>query len=325
MLGAVLISYLAMASAGWLLVSKRFVRPRLRIDPAFWRSLLREALPVGVAAFLFLLYTRLGTIVLEVLRSSSEVGLYNAALSLPQNLGVIAVAFSGAVLPTISRFSTSDRHRLPWLYVRAFKLMFVLGLPMATGGLLLADEIVQLVYGAQFVESGAVLRIVIWSLLFFCLNLLTGTVLQGIGKQALWTYALAAGVVVNLCLDFLLVPSLGMQGAGWALLVADAVIFVLALLAVSRHIPLSARVMTAGVLKPLISAAIMGMALISLSGRHLVVLIPVGAAIYCLCLHQLRALDRRELTLPIGTHPGLQGVLRRSLDDGRDSPKRKES
>ncbi|MFC2015647.1 flippase [Chloroflexota bacterium] len=323
-LGAVLASYSLMTAAAWFLVGNRFVRPQLRFDASLCNYLAREAAPVGISLVLFMSYNRIGTIALEVLRDSSQVGLYNAAFSLTRNLAVVPMAFAGAILPTLSQLAVCGKGGLPQTYARAFKLMLIITLPLAVGGALLAEPIVQLIYGAEFTGAGIALQIVIWSLLFLSLSLVTRTVLEASNRQVSWTYALAAGVVVSLVLNVALIPRLGILGSSVALLAADIVIFGLAFYAVSRHLTLPVTAMTTAGLKVLASGVLMGIVVYLLGGVNIFLLVFIGAAVYGFSLLLFRALGPEELTLIKGAlrpwkrfrrHAGPNGVT----SEGRES------
>jgi O-antigen/teichoic acid export membrane protein len=297
LLGAVLVSYLAMTAAGWLLVGKRFVRPEFRIDAASWRFLFREAVPVGVSALLFVSYSRIGTIALELSQTSTEVGLFNAAFSLTRNLGVIPVAFSGAILPTFAQLAVRGVREVSLAYTKALNFMLILALPIAVGGTFLASQLVHLIYGPDFTGAGSAFQIVVWALLFLFLSLITRSALQGIDRQALWAYVLAAGFGANLALNVLLVPRIGIEGASLALLAADVIVFVLSFGLVARHLSLSVTTIAARALKPLASALLMGAVLYVLRDINLFLSLIIGAAVYALLLLLFRTFDREDVSL----------------------------
>jgi O-antigen/teichoic acid export membrane protein len=303
LLGVVLVAYAVMVIAGWLLVRSRFTRPDFHVNPQSWRSLFREAVPVGISAFLFVSYSRIGTVALELSKTSADVGLFNAAFSLTRNLGVVPIAFSGAILPTFSQLAVLGVREVSLAYTRALKYMLMLALPIAVAGTQISERLVRLIFGPDFAGAGVALQIIIWSVLFWFLSLVTRTALLATNRQVLWTYTLAAGVLVNLALNVALVPRLGVLGASVALLVADVVIFGLASYAISRHLALPTASLLAASLKVAASAVLMGIVVYLLSDVNLILLMFLGAAVYGFSLLLLRALDSEELAL-------IKGALR---------------
>jgi O-antigen/teichoic acid export membrane protein len=324
LLGAVLVSYAAMTAAGWLLVRHRFVRPEFHIDPGIWRFLFREAVPVGISALLFVSYSRIGTIVLELSQTSGEVGLFNAAFSLTRNLGVIPIAFSGAILPTFAQLAVRSVRQVSLAYTKALNFMLILALPIAVGGMFLADQLIHLIYGPEFAGAGVAFRIVIWALLFLFLSLITRSALQGINRQALWTKVLAAGVGVNVVLNVLLTPLVGIEGASLALLAADVVVFGLSFGLVARQLSLSVMAIAGRALKPLASALLMGAVLYYLRDQNLFLSVLIGAAVYGLLLILLRAFDSQEVALMKETL-ALDKLVQRLTKPGGQTPGGKDS
>jgi O-antigen/teichoic acid export membrane protein len=135
---------------------------------------------------------------------------------------------------------------------------------------------------------------------FFFLSLVTRTVLEAANRQLRWTYALLAGVLVNLALNVTLVSRLGILVASVALLAADIVIFGLAFYAVSRNLALPTASMLAASLKVAASAVLMGIIVYLLSDLNLFLLICLGAAVYGLPLLLYRALEAGERALILG-------------------------
>lgn len=297
LLGAFLVSYVIPTLLGFVLVGRRFVRLDLRLDLSLCRVLLREAAPIGLSLFLAMAYNRLGTIALEVFQGSADVGLFNAAFKLTRNLNLIPLVLAGAVLPAFSRLAVSEKQGLSSAYGRAFKLLLALGLPLAVGGTLLAEPIIVLIYGAEFVEGSIALQVTIWSLLFFFLSFLAKTTLEALNEQVRWTYALGAGVLISVVLNLLLVPRWGILGASVALLVADVMIFLLSFYFLTRELRLPFAPLALAGLKSIGSVTAMGLALYSVGELSLPFEIATGAIVYVLLILGLQVFDREELNL----------------------------
>ncbi|MFZ5982169.1 MAG: oligosaccharide flippase family protein, partial [Patescibacteria group bacterium] len=66
--------------------SRKFVRISFEYDPEYWKKFLRESWPMGVSVFITFLYFKMDTILLSVLGSNTEVGIYNAAYKVIENI-----------------------------------------------------------------------------------------------------------------------------------------------------------------------------------------------------------------------------------------------
>jgi O-antigen/teichoic acid export membrane protein len=295
--GALLISYVVSVLLAYHWVLTRFARPRFPLDVALTRFLIREAFPIGISLFLFILYGRIGAIVLELQRDSVDVGTFSAAFNLVRNLNFVPMAFTAAILPSLSQSAISDQGRFTQLYTTSFKVMLLLGLPLAVGGMLLADPIVQLVYGPAFAEAGVAFRLIAWSVSLSFLSLLSKATLESTNRQIHWTYALIIGVSVNLALNLLLVPRFGAAGASRALLLADVAIFLVASGFALRVLPRVGKALLKLGFTALGSVSLMGLTLVILKGQPLALTIPVSGLVYLLALILFRLFDGNDLRM----------------------------
>jgi O-antigen/teichoic acid export membrane protein len=292
-----LTSYILMAWIGYLLVNKKFTRPKFRRDVNLWRFLIKGAAPIGIAFFLMSTYDRIGTLALETFRSSSEVGLFGAAFSLTRNFVFIPFVFTGAILPIFSRIAVFSKDELAFAYAKTLKILLIIGLPIAIGITILAKPIILLLYGVDYADASVALQFIAWTIPAFFLSYMAKTALEAMNKQASWTHAILLGVLINLMLNLLLVPRIGVLGASLALLLTDITIVGISFYFVARELFLPYSIMTLGPLKVLVSSAIMAISVVYFRNLNLILLAVLGVVIYVSSLFLLRAFDSQEIAL----------------------------
>lgn len=69
-----------------LLQVYKYVPLKLQFDFVYWKKILLEAAPVGFAAIVTFIYFKFDTIILSILQESADVGIYNAAYKVIENL-----------------------------------------------------------------------------------------------------------------------------------------------------------------------------------------------------------------------------------------------
>jgi len=119
------------------------MRPRFRADAL--RSLIGEALPIGVAAGLLSLTVSVPTYVLEDRHGVAAVGILAAALSVLQASGVINLALGSAAIARLAKLSIDDARGFWRLLVK------LLGLVLALNG---AGVIVVVLFGDLYLRYG---------------------------------------------------------------------------------------------------------------------------------------------------------------------------
>lgn len=196
-------------------------QPSVSTVPVTMRSMLAQALPVGLLMAAFALYYRVDMIILEALRGPTEVGLYAAAYRFVDAFVLLAASISGPFFPKLSSLGDRNRPAARGLLEDAWRPLFALGLPLSVGGFILADGLVVLAFGRDFAASAAPLRILVWMVLpLFWVSVAN----QGlIAADRVWSLATVytATLVVNVVGNLILVPSFGATGAALAMVIAE--------------------------------------------------------------------------------------------------------
>jgi len=160
-------------------------------------------------------------IFLRFFADRETVGYYGAAYQLISFLNNLAIAYSLSLLPALTRVAT-DLTRRNAMVQDSLAQVLALGLPVAVGGALLADEIIELVFGDAFAASGDALAWLVWCVPFILVkevHLISLIVREREGTVMRMT---AIAVVVNVLLNLALIPSFGMLGAAAATLITEA-------------------------------------------------------------------------------------------------------
>ncbi len=196
----------------------------IRFDLQVWRSLLARAWPIGLAATLTQLHVNAGAIMLGLVGTFESVGSYSAAYRLVFFLMILDRVFQTVFLPVVSRFLALRRERLGELTGVAIRLVLTAALPLCTGLTLLAQPILTLVFGSQYIAAAADLRIMAWMLPLSMLSSLAGSTLVGAGAERVLLRATVLGTLVSVTLAVIGVQSLGGRGAAVALVTGEATI-----------------------------------------------------------------------------------------------------
>ena len=231
-IGHVLSNLLYTAIAMWMMW--RLAPPLLRPDLSVLREMAKLAAPIGVGTIFSTLLLRSDVIMLQHLRDSVEVGHYSAAFRLIDLAVFLAVT---AVTPFITILSkdlaTDSAQALP----RARQFTLVAGLfaiPVALTVPVLADELVVLVWGPSFAPAASPLRILMLNfvIVFFSLICYSINVASKKVSHAYWASPLATAL--NLALNAWWIPMLGIVGAAWASVIAQALVLAVAQFYVAR-------------------------------------------------------------------------------------------
>lgn len=216
------------AAVVWLMVSARRSWGALRpsIDRALLRDLLPSALPFAGAALVAVILTYFDLVLVGLWLGTAAAGLYGAAYRVLWLPTMLLTTYLTSLRPSVARRAVTDRGS-PWRILSGSAPVVVgLGLTGAAVGIALAPTIVSILYGPQYRDAVAPLRILLVSFAFLVISRHYRLVLVASGRQATDLRILAVAAALNVGLNVWLVPRAGLAGAACANVASEAAILV---------------------------------------------------------------------------------------------------
>jgi O-antigen/teichoic acid export membrane protein len=239
-----IVAFLALAgptAAASLVLTAVVVRGTVPLVPAFhparWRALLREILPFAAATVVAAVYFRASLIVLGLVSSETETGYFGAAFRVTEVLLAVPNLLVGAAFPIFARAARDDHDRLAYGVDRVFQASVVLGglLVVALG--LGATFVIDVVAGADFAPSAAVLRIQAVALMCTFAATTLFYALLSLRMHRAILLIVSTTLVVNVVLAAVLGSAHGSHGAAYAILGSELVGLVAAFVVLRRSHP----------------------------------------------------------------------------------------
>jgi O-antigen/teichoic acid export membrane protein len=276
---------------------RSFGKPRLSFNLIFWRSLLRQALPMGFALIMAFVFVYIDTVMLGFMKSNEEVGHYNAAYKIVLFFIGVVFAYSAAIYPVISNYYKTSLDSLKRLLHPTVKLIVTMGLPLAVGGTILAKPIMHLLYGTAYDNGIIALQILLWWVVGSSINNIYAVGLLGCDKQNRFALVMTVIVVTNLILNFILIPPFGLIGAAIATVSAEAIAFPIYYISFRRVVKVNIHTY---IPKPLLCSILMALFLywgLNVANLNVLLLIPAGAVIYFISFYLIRGISRDEIRM----------------------------
>jgi O-antigen/teichoic acid export membrane protein len=207
-----------------------------------------------VASFMRYLNTWASTLIVGVFLTTGAVGIYNSAARTALLASVIINASNAIFSPIIADlYRRNLMQDLARLYKDVSRWAFTVNLVFFLSTVLLAKDVMS-VFGPKFVAGWPVLIIVAGAQMFGASVGSTGRLLAMTDRQWIVMYTTVGTVVLNLMLNFLLVPIYGIVGSAAATAAAMAATNAVTLAAVRRSLGLWPY--TSLYLKPIAAAAL---------------------------------------------------------------------
>jgi len=194
-----------------------------RYDTSIAKGLLKDSWPLIFSGLAVAIFMKIDQIMLEELLDSHAVGIYSAATRISEVWYFLGTIFVSSASPAIYSSKTISEEKYLANLQRIFDLMLILSIAIILPLSLCAAPLVNLLYGAAYAEASKVLMVHIWATLFVFTGIAQGVfwIAENLQKFALLlTFSAAA---INIIMNFVLIPRLGVIGAAIATLISYGV------------------------------------------------------------------------------------------------------
>lgn len=185
----------------------------LSFDFSLFKKFLIIAWPFALAGAIMRLYNYSDSLLMSKMLTPRELGLWGVVYKMSSSFYFLAIALSSSIYPVFSTMYIKDKAKVIYLFQKSYRYLFFLSFPIIGGIMVLAQPIMNLVYGSEYSPSVLPLQIAIVSLIFVFVTYINGSLLNAIDKQKLNTAILGSALVISIILNIILLPRLGIIGA----------------------------------------------------------------------------------------------------------------
>lgn len=300
------------SSGLYYLSLRKYQVPAINFTPSAWPKLLRAALPLGVVGILNTLYFRFDMFILSLFKPAAEVGVYGISYKVYETITVFGSFFVLAIFPILAKYSATDKKRLRAITGKALDFLILLGVPASAGVILLAEPLIGLVGGSEFlVTTGSIfglqlsgvlsLQLLAFGIWISFIIMLMGQLFIAEGLTSTLLRISLVAIAVNISLNFMLIPSLTYVGAAISTTATEILIFGLFTYKYNRYFGFPLHTSVFG--KVLVATVIMSIAVLWLEQYGLIVGGIGGLLAYGLSVIVLRAITPEQVKELIGPQP----------------------
>lgn len=159
------------------------------------------------------------TILIGYFLTATDVGYYAVAVGLSRFFWIIPQAIQTITYPATSEYWANNNHSaLQKMIDKSMKYTACILLPIGLSVGFFAKDIITMIFGDGFVYSVLPLQILIVGTVIFGVFKSIGSFLPSVGRPDLSLKINGTGAVVNVILNVLLIPLLGISGAAFAMI-----------------------------------------------------------------------------------------------------------
>ena len=290
-------------SFSFVLVIKKFAKPKISFDFSRYKRLIVSALPFCFLGIGMVLHASVDSVMLSFFKGNLSVGYYSAAMRLISTLGFIPVTFMSAVFPVMASFYASSNKSLTILISKSFKYLLIIILPIAFITTLLSGRIIELIYPTtelnNFAPAATALKILVWFSVLNFLNMvfLNSLVFTDFEKKGF--LIVGVSLALNIILNFFLIPMYDFEGAAFASVLSQILFFVLGAYFISRHFFSRMSFFKSIIkisIKPLIGSLVIFLFVWFFFFLNFFVLVLFSAIIYLVVLFLIKGFDKQDIS-----------------------------
>ena len=192
-----------------------------KIEDLKYSDILKISIPLMFAQSVQFIMASTDKLMLGSMRSPEEVGIYFTAFKLSMFASVALMAVNSIAAPIFAElYGKKDFIGLKKVAHQSSKIIFLTTLPIVLVFFLFPNFLLGL-FGAEFAEGGIKAFVFLsFGKLISSLSGSVGNFLQMTGKQVIFMIVLSFGAIVNILLNFFLIPEYGINGAALASMIS---------------------------------------------------------------------------------------------------------
>lgn len=191
-----------------------------KYDKTIAKAFLGELWPVILSGFFVALYLRIDQLMIFKMMDAKALGIYAAAIKLCEPFYVVASLICTSLFPAIVTGLQMGRSEYENRLQRLFNILTWLAIGTSVFVHFTAPFLIKVIYGADYVGTESVLQVYFWASIFVFQGIVAGQAYSAEKMQLYGTIYTALGAIINIVLNYILIPKMGVMGAAVSTLVA---------------------------------------------------------------------------------------------------------
>lgn len=188
------------------------------------KRLIIIAIPFVAGSILSTINGNIDILMIKGFLDERSVGLYSGAYKIIFFLLSLITVLFNVIYPLLTKFKDDA---LEGLMDKIIRVSMLIGIPIAAGGVIFAESILESLFNNQFVEGANTLRILcIYFLVLFWREICAYS-LNAWERERYYTKVIAVSAGLNIVLNFFLIREMGINGGALATLLCEVFTFIL--------------------------------------------------------------------------------------------------
>jgi len=262
----------------------------IRLRPSL--DLFKQSIPLAVGIALTTLLINYPSLALGILTSTATVGTFGAASKLVYFLLMGDRILVLLLLPASARKYSDSPETFNSMLTDAMRWILIISLPVAVGGILIADQLIAIIYGLEYSSSVAVFQVFIWYFFITMVHTVYSAGLIGVGGERSYGKIMLVTALAYLVSVTAGAYFFGAIGAAFGVVLSEGISVLLMKRSLQRIIPLCP---PEKILRVIVSVGIMAAGVVLVLPYGLLWGILFGVLCYSLILILLQAVVWKDV------------------------------
>lgn len=190
-------------------------------DFLYAKQLLKASIPLLLNGFAIVIYMQVDKIMIGKMLTSTEVGVYSVAVTISEIAYFFPMVIRNAFYPKVveSKKNEQDYTKVIEKIGQFNVLICLLWALLCT---FVMPFLISRIYGDKYAAAGRIVQIHSWAGLFVGIGIASSDYVILEGKQKFLLNATSSAAILNVLLNYVLIKSMGMNGAAFATLLSQA-------------------------------------------------------------------------------------------------------
>lgn len=202
---------------------KRQKGPQLRYSPSAAKYLLSKSHHFIAANIISLVYVQIDKIMIANMINEQQLGIYSVAMMLCTAWIFFPDAIITSLRPGIVRAKAENEELYLYKLKRLYFIIFWVSVIVAGLIAVSAPMLVPFLFGSEYVSAIIIVQVAVWFAPLSVLGVARNIWLVSEGLQKYAKYILFFGVVMNISLNIILIPTFGIMGAAMSTVITELV------------------------------------------------------------------------------------------------------
>ena len=208
-----------------------YIKKYVSLRIVFSRALFKHIRPILIISFVNIavsIYVNSDLTILGFFRSDAEVGSYSVAVKIYTACKTILASVIAVTVPRLSNYFETNKREYYRNLQNIFSVTLLIVIPLAIGVFLMPELFISIISNVNYYDAAVAVKILIVSLIPTMLStIINSNILIAQRKESKLLFSTSIASALNISLNIMLIPIMGMVAAATTTLLAEGVVLLI--------------------------------------------------------------------------------------------------